>query len=182
MLAFSKPSPNLAVPREFSAVWIGDRDAIRARRRFKLDHATAVIGRGDEAFARVRDSVKRFDMARQNWLTVEPTEPVLERGTQIAVTARVWPVWATSIGMITGVDETQTSFALSYGTTRDHVAVGEERFDVELHDNGDVVFAITAVSRPAKWFVWAIYPFVRMQQARFRRTAIRLMKASAAEK
>ena len=61
---------------------------------------------------------------------------------------------------------------------KDHLATGEEQFHVVLHDNGDVVFSITAVSRPRKWWAWLGYPIVRLSQARFRRGAVRSIKSA----
>ena len=91
--------------------------------------------------------------------------------------ARIGPIWSTSIARLTSVEESSSRLSITAGTTKDHVAKGEERFEVVIHDNGDVVFSITAVSRPARWYTWLGYPFMRLSQARFRRGAVKAMKA-----
>jgi uncharacterized protein (UPF0548 family) len=153
MLSMSRVSVDLTLDRPLRADWIGTKDSIRERSGFQLDHINAVVGSGQDDFAAARNAVKRFDMARQGWMDAEPAEPRLELGTPIAVHAKSGPFWSVSIGRITGVEETPNRFALSYGTTKQHVAIGEERFDVVLRDNADVTFSITAISRPGRW--WA---------------------------
>ena len=178
MLSFSPPTVNLIKVRRLSASWIGTPGSIRARRRYRFDHLTAVVGKGADDFAAVRDAVKRWDMARQGWVYVQPEHPEMALGTQVAVLARIGPLWNASIGLITSVEDSTSRFTFSYGTTKDHLATGEEQFHVVFHDNGDVVFSITAVSRPRKWWAWLGYPIVRLSQARFRRGAIRSIKSA----
>ena len=178
MLSFRPPQIDLTVERRLSAKWIGRPDSIRARRRYNLDHVTAVVGKGANDFTTAREAVRRWDMARQGWMHVQPEHPEMTLGNQVAVVANIGPLWNASVGMITTVEDATSRFSFSYGTTRDHVARGEERFEVALHDNGDVVFSITAVSRPARWWAWLGYPLVRMSQARFRRGAIKVIKAA----
>ena len=178
MLSFSESDVDLTVGRHFNAKWIGTTDSIRARRRFSLDHVSAVVGKGHDDYAAALAGVKRWDMLRQGWVQVHPEHPELVLGTQLAVTARLGPLWSTSICMITTVEESASRFSVSYGTTTDHIERGEEQFEVSMHDNRDVVFSITAVSRPARWWAWLAYPLVRHSQARFRRGAIKAIKAS----
>ena len=178
MLSFRPPQIDFTVERRLSAKWIGRPDSIRARRRYNLDHVTAVVGRGAYGFTTAREAVGRWDMARQGWVHVQPEHPEMTLDNQVAVVANIGPLWSTSICMITSVEQSPSRFSMSYGTTNDHIEKGEERFEVALHDNGDVVFSITAVSRPARWWAWLGYPLVRMSQARFRRGAIKAIKAA----
>lgn len=178
MLSFSPPSVDLTKQRRLSARWIGTAGSIRARRRYRLDHLSEVIGKGQDTFDAARTAVMNWEMARQGWVSAFPERPEMARGTQVAVVAKLGPLWTASIGMITMIEDTASRYAFSYGTTRDHAAQGEERFEVELHDNGDVVFSITAISRPRKWWAWLGYPLLRLSQARFRRGAVKAIKAS----
>lgn len=176
MLSFSPPAVDLDRPRSPSAPWIGTADAIRARHRFRYHHMSTVIGQGANQFIVAREAMGQWAIARQRWMTLQPDTPPIERGTQVALISKVGPLWVVAIGLITTVEESTDRFAFTYGTTKQHVLKGEERFAVELHGNGDVVFSITAVSRPAKWWGWIGYPVVRMYQARFQRGAVKLMK------
>ncbi len=177
MLSFSRPAVDLAADRRLNARWIGSTDAVRARRRYRLDHTSAVVGKGQNDFDRARSAVSAFVMGRQGWVDVELEHPTAERGRKVAIISQIGPVWSASIGVITRVEDGPRRYAFSYGTTDAHVAKGEEQFEVVLHDNDDVVFSITAVSRPARWWAWLGYPITRWAQRRFRRGAVKAIKA-----
>ncbi len=176
MLSFSPPNVDLEPPRAPSAAWIGTADAVRARRRYRFTHTSTVIGSGANQFDAARQAMERWEMAHQGWVHVEPEQPPIERGTQVAIISKVGPLWVAAIGLVTTVEQSSDRFAFTYGTTKQHVLKGEERFAVDLHGNGDVVFSLTAVSRPARWWGWLGYPLLRWFQARFQRGAVKAMK------
>jgi len=180
MLSFTRPSIDLTKERRLNARWIGSPDAVRARRRYRFDHASAVVGKGAEDFERARSAVGGWAMARQGWIDVHLEADSVTRGSQVAAVARVGPIWNVSYGIVTQVDDGPRRYAFSYGTTKDHAAKGEERFEVVHHDNNDVVFSISAVSRPARWWGWLGYPIMRWTQARFRRGAIKAVRDAVA--
>jgi uncharacterized protein (UPF0548 family) len=63
------------------------------------------------------------------------------------------------------VDEARR-YGFAYGTLPGHPECGEEAFVVEHRPDDEVVFAISAFSRPADWLVRIGGPFVRRLQAR----------------
>lgn len=60
-------------------------------------------------------------------------------------------------------------FGFAYGTLPAHVEEGEERFCIELHDDGTVWYDLRAFSRPRYWPVRLGKPLARRLQRRFAR-------------
>lgn len=63
----------------------------------------------------------------------------------------------------------------AYGTLPGHPESGEESFIVERTDDGSVWLAITALSRPSKWYWWALYLPLRIAQSRYTRRYLRVL-------
>ncbi|MEU3464998.1 DUF1990 domain-containing protein [Streptomyces sp. NPDC006733] len=59
-------------------------------------------------------------------------------------------------------EEHRTGFA--YGTLPGHPECGEEAFVLRRHPDGAVDFTVSAVSRPATWYLRAVGPLVRLAQ------------------
>lgn len=73
--------------------------------------------------------------------------------------------------------ESLERFGFAYGTVGDHLACGEERFTVEFdHDDGSVWYEVYCFSRAAHWLAKLAYPYLRIQQYRFRRLSARAMQ------
>lgn len=53
----------------------------------------------------------------------------------------------------------------AYGTLPGHPESGEEAFILERTDDGSVWLEIRALSRPAGWFWWMVYPVLRLMQS-----------------
>ncbi|HEX9543896.1 MAG TPA: DUF1990 family protein, partial [Pyrinomonadaceae bacterium] len=67
-------------------------------------------------------------------------------------------------------------FGFAYGTLRDHVERGEERFTVEWHkQDNSVWYDILAFSQPRHPLVRLSFPLARMLQKRFVRDSKRRM-------
>jgi uncharacterized protein (UPF0548 family) len=71
-------------------------------------------------------------------------------------------------------------FGFAYGTLPAHVEQGEERFSVELREDGGVWYDLRAFSRPRYWPVWLARPVARRLQARFVRESQLAMQAAVA--
>ena len=72
-------------------------------------------------------------------------------------------------------------FSFAHGTLGGHLLAGEERFAVELTEDGDVFYEAYAFSRPAHALSVIGYPIVRLLQKRFHaiRRAMRKIVAGA---
>ena len=67
-------------------------------------------------------------------------------------------------------------FGYTYGTLPLHEECGEERFLIELNDQGEVWYDILAFSRPHSMLARIGYPFVRRVQKRFGRESVAAMQ------
>lgn len=179
MPTLHRPTPDAIARR--TAAWsdrelsypVGLLDRPDDQRRWFLDHLDTVVGRGRDDFAAAADSIRTWAKFRQPWTApAEPLAPI-EVGAMAGYTVRVLGVWwVYCCRIVEVIDETVDGverFGFVYGTVRGHAECGEERFLV-THDlsSGEVRFAITAVSRPGRWFTWCGLPIARLAQARFR--------------
>ena len=72
-------------------------------------------------------------------------------------------------------------FAFAHGTLGGHLLAGEERFSVELAEDGEVFYEAYAFSRPAHALSVVSYPFVRLLQKRFHWDSSRAMRKILSE-
>ena len=69
-------------------------------------------------------------------------------------------------------------FGFAYGTLFAHVEQGEERFSVELREDGSVWYDLRAFSKPRYWPVRIAKPIARRLQAKFVRDSQASMRAA----
>ena len=68
-------------------------------------------------------------------------------------------------------------FGFAYGTVGNHLACGEERFSVEYHHNDESVwYEVYCFSKAEHWLAKLAYPYLRIQQHRFRGVSARAMQ------
>lgn len=68
-------------------------------------------------------------------------------------------------------------FGFAYGTVGNHLACGEERFSVEYHHNDESVwYEVYCFSKAEHWLAKLAYPYLRIQQHRFRGLSARAMQ------
>ena len=63
----------------------------------------------------------------------------------------------------------------AYGTLPGHPENGEEAFIVDQKPDGSVWITIRAFSRPATWYWWALYPFLRAVQEHYTKRYLRAL-------
>jgi uncharacterized protein (UPF0548 family) len=148
-------------------------DRTDSLRRWFVDRHDEVVGHGEADFLAGCHALRTWAMFRQPW--TQPALPfaALDAGETVGYTARASSVWwSCCCRIVATIDETDVDgtrrFGFDYGTLRGHPARGEERFLVALTPDGDVHFALFAVSRPGRWFTWVGLPLTRRAQARFR--------------
>ena len=73
-------------------------------------------------------------------------------------------------------------FGFAYGTVGSHLACGEEKFSVEYHhDDESVWYEVDCFSKADHWLSKVAYPYLRLQQHRFRRLSALAMQQSVQE-
>lgn len=151
--------------------------------RYVHDEYRILLGRGQAAFERARDSILAWDMFALGWIRIFPKRPAIRSGETVGVFLRVAGLWFANACRIVYVEDVAgpvPRFAFAYGTLTAHAEMGEERFCVEWERDTDCVwYAITALSRPNRWFARLGYPLVRLLQRSFADQSLRAMAASA---
>lgn len=146
---------------------------------YTVDHNRVRLGSGEDLFHSARAAVQRFEMLRLGWLEPWP-ESAIVAGTLVGTMARVAPgLWTVNPCRLVYVIDEPRRFGFAYGTLAGHVERGEERFLVELADDG-VWFDILAFSKPGRLITWLGFPVTRWFQRRFARDALAAMVRAVA--
>jgi uncharacterized protein (UPF0548 family) len=108
-----------------------------------------VIGSGADAFAAAESALLGWQVQLRAGLRVTASESVVKPGAVVLLSAGTRPLQlrAPCRVVYTVTDARRRGFA--YGTLPGHPERGEEAFVVEQREDGDVVFTITAFSKPA---------------------------------
>ena len=104
-----------------------------------------------------------------------------EANQTVGVLARALGLWVLNVCRVVYVVEEEQPvrrFAFAYGTLPEHAESGEERFQVEWHEDDSVWYDIFAFSRPNQLFSRIAYPYVRRKQKQFARDSMRAMKTA----
>ncbi len=149
---------------------------------FLTDHSECELGHGVDVFEAACRALRAWRMFPPQMANLEPASVPIEVGQIVSVMFRAGPLWTANSARILRVfQETNATsrFGFTYGTLPGHIARGEETFLVE-HDKASdrVTYSVHAFSRPSHWIAWVGYPYLRFQQARFRRLSGESMKAS----
>lgn len=147
-----------------------------ARAGFSHDHVRARIGEGVRALERARDALARWQQFPE-WASVLPEYAPMEVSRTVVVLARHFGFWSLNACRIVEVFEGESGVCgFAYGTLREHAECGEERFLIELAEDGSVWYEIRATSRPRAWAARSAFPLARAVQARFRRDSVARMQ------
>src|SRR5438045_1098183 len=131
---------------------------------YVLDHNRVQLGNGHEGFERGIAALKRWRQFDLGWVKIVPDTTPLEVGNVVAIRARTFGIWSLSacrIVYLINEDEPVKKFGFAYGTLTNHVERGEERFTVELHEDGSVWYDILAFPEPHQFVVKLGYPMAR---------------------
>lgn len=134
-----------------------------------------VVGVGADRFEEVAQTVMRWDMHRRAGLSVRPSsESVVEDA--VAVLRLGWgPLGVNApVRVVYIVDEPRRK-GFAYGTLPGHPESGEEAFVVELQDDDEVTFTISAFSRPTTLLARASGPISRGIQSWVTRRYLRAL-------
>ena len=164
------------VPFSYGAVGETADDA-KHPRGYNLDHNRERLGEGENAYEAACAALRAWRMFPGPWTRITAAEATIRTGAVVAMQAHAVGLWwlnacrivytiADGDG-ITRRDQVRRRFGFAYGTLPAHVEQGEERFSVELHDDGSVWYDLRAFSRPRYWPVRLAKPMARRLQARF---------------
>jgi uncharacterized protein (UPF0548 family) len=156
---------------------VGATDGGAAPAGFVVDHNRQRLGRGEAAFARASDDVRRWRMFPAPWTAIEPADAPIAVGTVVAVHVHAFGVWWLGAARIVYVIDEPRRFGFAYGTLPGHPERGEERFLVERREDDEVWYDLRAFSRPGYWAARLAYPLTRALQRRFARESKAAMAA-----
>jgi len=179
-------------------VGTSDRDETRERtqrarleadgkHRWAVDRTRARVGRGRECYERAERALRGWEHFQLGWATVDETSGT-KAGDAVCVVARVAGVWIRNPLRVVAFRKrereeeevrrvgTVERFSFAHGTLGGHLLAGEERFAVELTEDGDVFYEAYAFSRPAHALSVIGYPFVRLLQKRCHWDSMRRMR------
>jgi uncharacterized protein (UPF0548 family) len=148
---------------------IGDRALPKG---YNVDRNQIRLGEGLPLFDRAYAALEAWKMFDIGWVElIHPAEAVAP-GQTVVVLARTLGLYSLSasriIAMIDKDDGQVWRRGFSYGTLRNHVERGEERFSVEYHrQDGSVWYDILAFSLPMHPLARLGYPLSRAAQRRF---------------
>lgn len=145
---------------------------------YVLDHNRIKLGDGPAVFERAIAALRRWRQFDLGWVGIVPDTTPLQVGNTVAIQAKTFGFWSLSACRIVYlIEETSRvrKFGFAYGTLRSHVERGEERFTIELLEDGSVWYDILAFSQPNQLLVRMGYPLARRLQKRFARESLRTM-------
>ncbi|MEO7911020.1 MAG: DUF1990 domain-containing protein [Roseiflexaceae bacterium] len=146
---------------------------------FRIDHNRVRLGAGEATFNRAVAAVQRWEMFKFPWMHLCWPDASIAVGTTVALVAASFGLWTLSACRIVyTINEQQPlrRYGFAYGTLPEHVARGEERFQVEWNRADDSVwYDIVAFSQPNQMLARLGYPAMRMAQKRFARDSKRAM-------
>jgi len=147
---------------------------------FKVDEASGVIGRGQQAFERAKLALAEWRHFDFGWVELVPRGAAIEPGSVVAILVHhlwFWSLNGCRVVYTLGDRRTGLGFGFAYGTLSNHAELGEEIFEVSLvPDSEEVIYRIRAVSKARATLARIGYPFTRMLQARFRRDSITALR------
>ena len=183
MFSFSRPTQvevdtfiGLAANSEFSYKSVG-LSMNGSPVGFNVDHHRIYIGRGEGDFKNAKLAIRDWKMFDFPWLDLCWPETPIEKDRTVAIVVNHLGFWSMSAARIVYVIEEPTRYGFAYGTLREHVESGEERFTVEFDPKtGEVWYDLFAFSKPNHVLAQIGYPVSRMLQKRFARDSIAAMK------
>lgn len=145
---------------------------------YTVDHNQIRLGDGQDTYRRAVFALRGWKQFDLGWVTIVPSQILLEIGSTVAVQAKACGFWSLNAARVVYMideDGKTKRFGFAYGTLPDHVECGEERFTVELHEDDSVWYDIFAFSRPQHPLVKLAFPFARSLQKRFARESLATM-------
>ena len=119
----------------------------------------AVVGRGEQAFARVREGMRDFQIHK---LAAAKVRSSGKPRVGLSFHAAIW--FFTVPCKVLWLRDENTVYGYGFGTLAGHPLSGEEAFEVRLSPDGEVRFAVRAFSRRAAWYAKLAGPLLTALQ------------------
>ena len=142
------------------------------------------LGTGRECYLKAKACLEQWKMFPPEFVDLIWPCPI-EEGRVVATLFRAPGLWTVNpcriVYTIDSVDEDNLEkFGFAYGTVGRHLASGEERFLVEYdHKNETTWYEVYCFSKVHHWLATLAYPYLRLQQHRFRVLSTQAMKRHA---
>ena len=186
MLVFRTPTPDLlrrflarqsSVAFSYSEVGATEDDLPRG---YRINHTRRHLGHGRDAFNAACNALRSWHQLRLGWVDCWPHDTPLVPGAEIVVIGRALGLyWLNACRIAYLIDErsdhcgttshrTESErFGYAHGTLPEHLAIGEERFLIEMDTVGRVSLDILSFSKPNTLLAKLGYPLIRRSQLRF---------------
>ena len=162
---------------EIAAILESQRNAPLSYQSFagmNVDRNRTQLGSGPAVLAVAKSALQTWKMVDLGWLRLVASEP------EVAIVVRHSGFWSIHVNRVLGTEETESGYALRWGTLSHHAESGEERFAVTLRADRSVWYEIEAHSRPRHLLAKICYPWSRALQRRFARDSLRKMRLLSA--
>ncbi|MEO9590793.1 DUF1990 family protein [Rhodopirellula bahusiensis] len=138
------------------------------------------LGRGHDTFNRAKDALEHWRQFDVDWAKAIPSDTSITIGSTVAIRVRFFGVWALAFDRIVDVhsesDGDQQRFGFSVGTLMDHPEQGEERFSIEIDDDGQVDYEVAAFFRPNTFAATIAWPYLHRRFNQFRDQSAEAMR------
>lgn len=191
MYAFRKPSDQrisrcIAAQHQLAFSYIG-RGATRnedSSPGYTIDHNRIYLGAGRGVYEVAKRVLQSWQHFQLGWVQKHQPERPPIAGDTVGVLAQAMGLWVLNVCRVVYVLEEQQAlrrYAFAYGTLPRHVETGEERFQVEWHEDDSVWYDIYAFSRPNQLIAKLAYPYARHKQRQFAQHSMQAMKRAVHE-
>lgn len=137
---------------------------------YDVDQREFTLGTGRELFERARAALIDWRHLEIAWLEFHGAKAPVHSGQVVATLVSVAGIWFLNPCRVVfcELSDDPNRAAFAYGTLRGHAERGEERFAVHFDPaSEEVLYTITAFSRPASLLTKLGYPLARRLQRRF---------------
>jgi uncharacterized protein (UPF0548 family) len=150
---------------------------------YNVHTAERCLGEGVETFERAASAMRAWKNFNIGWISLYPAVPSIAEGTNLVVCAHhavIWSVNACRIIYVIAEDSPDSKrFGFGYGTLPLHSEQGEERFLLSWDAKSDqVIYKITAFSRPNSLLVRLGWPVATKIQNQFRLDSVAALNKS----
>lgn len=144
---------------------------------FRRSETTAVVGYGDDDWARAANAVLRWEVKTRSGFSVDSVGAV-EEGQRVNVKVRVLGFTVVEPVEVVAVVREPTRSGFSYRTLPGHPVDGEEAFIVHRHGK-EVRLTVRSLTRPAPQQPWrSLFPVLLLAQRIVRRRYRRALRPS----
>lgn len=133
---------------------------------YRRDRFSRAVGRGSADFDRACDGLRRWVAHRRASVEVVPEGAPLTEGATVGLVMRQPGIWVLASCRIAEVIDEPDRFGFTYATLPGHMVDPYESFVITRGADGQVVFEVEMVARPASILIRAAGPIGRALQRR----------------